>query len=1213
MRNSEKPPVLRSLSTLSMEVIDCTPSESNTIKRNSPSLAIIVILATVSAIHLLTFKAYGRHDLPSGLHEVSRIILPVVTNDGSMLSYFHLFNIFIDFFILVSCAHLTCKVYCSRRSRSSRAESEAVYVYSVCNAHQKVNSTRCLLMLFTFHLFSNALVSMNALSLLPSIKAYWRSTRLSVPLPLIECPGINSKNSTNSGGGGLYLAGITLDASKIQPRIFSQLIEYSCVHQAEIFILTREARGRKNALSLYKETQERCFGKDAICARFDITLDPFNIQTLYPNRVDRIAVLRDFQRERVRAVASSQNFFSNAAVIVADLDLWALPATPYVIEESKRIIHGRDHDIICSSGLMHHPFGYYDIFATVLKPSTFVYPLSGRLIKKPGPSEDLSLIRSQDVYGTFTQEGLLRYFHGEGRKSPSGTVEVQSCFGGLAIYRASLWMDKKCAYALDYGEDLMRYANEDDKRPCEHIVFHHCLHNLNSSSIITVQPAMRTIWERPFPPQSHIISGGEISNGLIHSDGMVKSSFSPNVHHKLINGNFTFFIERTGSMVIVEDTNDMTTKKWEKSIKSIGNVPWDYLFVTLSGHGEMIVTHQSRGESYIHTPKREIVWTSRKEGESFLYPGDFVLHLGCDGVLRVIDNDDARIIWHSASQKTYDVPSDVQLEIQLLSSKRTKQCLPSGTQDDINQALDGPHASAVLCQNATFNLTGPIIFTASHQRVFTQGKPTRGERATLRITDPSVSVAVNMLQRDFAQLTHTIVDGNLPSLGPILFNSPQYGEALVRAGGEAKGQVLRFVGVFGSRTWAALHIAEGDPSMRCSGAVIEDCALSGGNVSHRESLNGIAMACPNSLVRRNRIVDVSGSGIVIFGSPGTVVETNHIISATIPMNVGVSMVDYDPYDGSFNGTLVAKNVIEAQGAMMGIGIAMGSHLWRCDLAADEDVLWGATVSGNVLKGSHMQYNFVVAGVRDWTMIDNANQTSPTDAVHLSLPCGDGSFLNEMNYDRLSLGTLSFPITSVLPVNISLVSDGAVCVEQRPGKIILRAGMYICSPNKRFIFGITHDGHISLLDQMAWPTTKVWSISTKVSSTHAQTEFQKDGNLVVKTLDGSVLWSSMTPASSGESSLVLGDDGIVSIFDDLRRRVWSARGIHTSLYETAYNSTCNKRGPLNGNNKGKDWRDMLTLDNKVMAGYQGWFYTGHDGKSKIYVTFLCSFSSLIIVT
>jgi len=70
-------------------------------------------------------------------------------------------------------------------------------------------------------------------------------------------------------------------------------------------------------------------------------------------------------------------------------------------------------------------------------------------------------------------------------------------------------------------------------------------------------------------------------------------------------------------------------------------------------------------------------------------------------------------------------------------------CIPSGTEADINGALAGTGAEAVLCPNALFILSNPVRFSAPNQRLYTQGFPTDETRALLRIGDAALTNAIN--------------------------------------------------------------------------------------------------------------------------------------------------------------------------------------------------------------------------------------------------------------------------------------------------------------------------------------------------------------------------------------------------------------------------------------------------------------------------------------
>ena len=84
-------------------------------------------------------------------------------------------------------------------------------------------------------------------------------------------------------------------------------------------------------------------------------------------------------------------------------------------------------------------------------------------------------------------------------------VPVRSCFNGLTLYRADVWLEPKCRYD-SYHKDDDAYLSKRYQHACEHIVFHECLRRVllekeggGSSSSgeglnIAVQPDMTTLW-----------------------------------------------------------------------------------------------------------------------------------------------------------------------------------------------------------------------------------------------------------------------------------------------------------------------------------------------------------------------------------------------------------------------------------------------------------------------------------------------------------------------------------------------------------------------------------------------------------------------------------------------------------------------------------------------------------------------------------------------
>jgi parallel beta-helix repeat protein len=306
-------------------------------------------------------------------------------------------------------------------------------------------------------------------------------------------------------------------------------------------------------------------------------------------------------------------------------------------------------------------------------------------------------------------------------------------------------------------------------------------------------------------------------------------------------------------------------------------------------------------------------------------------------------------------------------------------CLASGDQDTINAKLNGPDKLAILCQGAVFELTGPVVISADRQQIYTEGFPTADKRAILRIVSPDLATAV--LMRDYSDvvLSHVIVDGNRPNLGYM------GGDALIYAGGSSSGQVIRSVRIIEPRSWSALHLIQGHPSPAppCSNALVEDNEIGPAGSSDETWADGISLACTNTTVRNNLIIDATDGGIVLFGAPGSLIEGNTIRAETRTLLGGINMVDFDPYEGDYTGTIVRNNIIEASGAVIRIGLGMGIRVWGCWPADTDRVLHGGTVTGNILRGANMQYGFAADGVRDWTVTGNIDE-----AMHSGTPSVD---------------------------------------------------------------------------------------------------------------------------------------------------------------------------------------------------------------------------------
>lgn len=248
-------------------------------------------------------------------------------------------------------------------------------------------------------------------------------------------------------------------------------------------------------------------------------------------------------------------------IILVDLDLFQLPKTSLIVQQAQLLQTTHyQHDAICAAGITMNigsrtrngkhkhkkknnsasatisssisagemePW-YYDTFATVFLPDTFSHPTKRRLVPHLYRGEDPALVRSNDQRGNFTQGDIYRYFlQGVIKDTSLGTgtcTRVKSCFGGMAMYRAASYFEQYCQYQLqdsvrdqldqwnahynanantivdiDFSKSIIRYANDKEQRPCEHVVFHDCLIKVTTGTFnIAVNPLLQTFWKRDF-------------------------------------------------------------------------------------------------------------------------------------------------------------------------------------------------------------------------------------------------------------------------------------------------------------------------------------------------------------------------------------------------------------------------------------------------------------------------------------------------------------------------------------------------------------------------------------------------------------------------------------------------------------------------------------------------------------------------------------------
>ncbi|KAG8843738.1 hypothetical protein FRB96_003864 [Tulasnella sp. 330] len=288
-------------------------------------------------------------------------------------------------------------------------------------------------------------------------------------------------------------------------------------------------------------------------------------------------------------------------------------------------------------------------------------------------------------------------------------------------------------------------------------------------------------------------------------------------------------------------------------------------------------------------------------------------------------------------------------------------CLTSGDEMLINELFEkGASYRCVLAQ------------LYSDKSMVKEGEA-QGYRAMLVIEGANLATAVkgDCKACNNIAIRHLIVDGNRPALLRV-----KKGTALIELG-NAENQIVQGCRLYDTRSWSTLHLREGD-RMQCSGALIENNDIGPCGEEWDESYDGpsygkprwgqpwadgISLACKNSIV----IHDATDGAIVIFGSSGSRVHNNTIYSRTLRVTGGINLVDHPPWEGDYTGVVVEDNVIEAIGAFVSVGIAIGPATWTSDI---DSIIYGAIVRNNILRGTNFGYGIVVSSVTNFTVTGN---------------------------------------------------------------------------------------------------------------------------------------------------------------------------------------------------------------------------------------------------
>eukprot|EP00985_Skeletonema_marinoi_P016412 scaffold8819_cov101-Skeletonema_marinoi.AAC.4 len=281
---------------------------------------------------------------------------------------------------------------------------------------------------------------------------------------------------------------------------------------------------------------------NSMLTKEDIPNNPWNEN----NRIARIKRSREYQRQLVIQMLTNNDNHSNnddnwnnldwatsqdAVVGVLDLDLFNYPSPMELIDSARNYIMmsnnnddssnaiDKKYHAICSNGLFvmnsrsynGYRRRYYDTFSTILLPNSWLH-VDREKVRGSLEGEHVAMAK-------MNQDKTLQWILKEGRRHPLSLasdnnnnnngeevqyqpVPVRSCFNGLTLYRADVWLEPKCRYD-SYHKDDDAYLSKRYQHACEHIVFHECLRRVllekgggggGEGFDIAVQPDMTTLW-----------------------------------------------------------------------------------------------------------------------------------------------------------------------------------------------------------------------------------------------------------------------------------------------------------------------------------------------------------------------------------------------------------------------------------------------------------------------------------------------------------------------------------------------------------------------------------------------------------------------------------------------------------------------------------------------------------------------------------------------
>ncbi|MCP4375774.1 MAG: right-handed parallel beta-helix repeat-containing protein, partial [bacterium] len=319
------------------------------------------------------------------------------------------------------------------------------------------------------------------------------------------------------------------------------------------------------------------------------------------------------------------------------------------------------------------------------------------------------------------------------------------------------------------------------------------------------------------------------------------------------------------------------------------------------------------------------------------------------------------------------------------TSKPAKPAKPAETAktmvspgDDLQAVLD-KGSDLLLQPGAIYEIKETLRYKKAGQKIYTEGAKYPVQYAVLRITDEKLTRLIEGGGLADLRLEHVVCDGNRYNYPPLRGEAGN--PSLVHFGGPGGDRAVLRENVFMNvRCWSTIHVHEG-----ATGLLIENNIILGAGVDPRGNGreksevpfnwgDGCTIGAQKSVIRNNLIIDPTDVGIVLFGSPGSIVENNVVAAISRESLGGINLVDpikcyaINDTDTDYRGNKIRNNYVDAFGARIHMGYPIGAPQWAPKHKGK--FLVGGEVTGNTMAGAAAAYGFVAHTIKDWKITGN---------------------------------------------------------------------------------------------------------------------------------------------------------------------------------------------------------------------------------------------------